>query len=116
MFSAIQQYTFNCGEYSVSGFPALIRKTINHPEEPFYVWGSGSQGRAFIHVDDIVNALCLALEYGWGHGHIQIGPSVCTSIKEIAEIIGITEPNVRVKVHRIKEILREKMNGGNYEH
>lgn len=37
------------------------------------------------------------------------------SMKEIAEIIGITEPNVRVKVHRIKEILREKMNGGNYE-
>ncbi len=37
------------------------------------------------------------------------------SSKEISEIIGITEPNVRVKVHRIKEILREKMNGGNYE-
>ncbi|RPH31360.1 MAG: RNA polymerase sigma factor [Bacteroidales bacterium] len=37
------------------------------------------------------------------------------SMKEISEIIGITEPNVRVKVHRIKEILREKMNGGNYE-
>jgi len=26
------------------------------------------------------------------------------SMKEISEIIGITEPNVRVKVHRIKEI------------
>lgn len=37
------------------------------------------------------------------------------SMKEIAEIIGITEPNVRVKVHRIKEILREKMIGGSYE-
>lgn len=67
--------------------PALIRKAINFPAEPFIVWGSGSQGRAFIHVDDIVNALCLAMKYGWGHGHIQIGPSVCTSIKEIAEAI-----------------------------
>lgn len=65
--------------------PALIKKAINYPAEPFHVWGSGKQGRAFIHVNDIVNALCLALEKGWGHGVIQIGPSVCTSIKEIAE-------------------------------
>ncbi len=67
--------------------PALIRKAINYPKEPFNVWGSGEQGRAFIHVDDIVNALCLALQKGWGHGWIQIGPSVCTSIKKIAETI-----------------------------
>ena len=67
--------------------PALIRKAINYPNESFIVWGSGSQGRAFIHVDDIVNALCLAMKHGWGKGHIQIGPSVCTSIKDIAETI-----------------------------
>ena len=67
--------------------PALIRKAINYPKEPFNVWGSGLQGRAFIHVNDVVDALCLALEKGWGHGYIQIGPSVCTSIKDIAEAI-----------------------------
>ena len=67
--------------------PALIRKAINYPNEPFNVWGSGEQGRAFIHVNDIVDGICLALEKGWGHGHIQLGPSVCTSIKEIAEAI-----------------------------
>jgi GDP-D-mannose 3',5'-epimerase len=67
--------------------PALIRKAINYPKEPFHVWGSGQQGRAFIHVNDIVDGICLALENGWGHGHIQLGPSVCTSIKEIAETI-----------------------------
>lgn len=65
--------------------PALIRKAIRYPEEPFVVWGSGTQGRAFIHVDDIVDAIVLALEKGWGHGWIQIGPSECTSIREIAE-------------------------------
>ena len=67
--------------------PALIRKAINFPEEEFNVWGSGKQGRAFIHVNDIVDALVLALEKGWGHGWIQIGPSECTSIREIAEAI-----------------------------
>ena len=32
------------------------------------------------------------------------------SYRDIADIVGITEPNVRVKIHRIKIILREKMN------
>lgn len=67
--------------------PALIRKAINYPNEPFIVWGSGEQGRAFIHVDDIVEALCLTLEKGLGKGVIQIGPSICTSIKEIAQTV-----------------------------
>lgn len=67
--------------------PALIRKAVNYPDEPFVVWGSGNQGRAFIHVIDIVEALVLALEKGWGHGWIQIGPSECTSIREIAEAV-----------------------------
>ena len=64
--------------------PALIRKALNYPDEDFVVWGSGNQGRAFVHVDDVVEALVLALEKGWGHGWIQIGPSECTSIREIA--------------------------------
>lgn len=67
--------------------PALIRKAVNYPNEQFNVWGSGEQGRAFIHVDDIIEALILALDKGWGHGYIQIGPSHCTSIKTIAEKI-----------------------------
>lgn len=37
------------------------------------------------------------------------------SAREISEIIGITEPNVRVKIHRIKETLRERMQGGQDE-
>ena len=37
------------------------------------------------------------------------------STKEIADIIGITEPNVRVKIHRIKETLRNQMKGGQNE-
>jgi RNA polymerase sigma-70 factor (ECF subfamily) len=35
------------------------------------------------------------------------------SSRDIAEIVGITEPNVRVKIHRIKSELREKMNSVN---
>jgi len=67
--------------------PSLIRKAINYPAEEFIVWGSGRQGRAFIHVDNVVDGIVLALDKGWGHGPIQLGPSVCTSIREIAESI-----------------------------
>lgn len=64
--------------------PALIRKAINYPEEDFIVWGSGNQSRSFIHVNDAVRAIVLALEKGWGHGWIQIGRDYSTTIREIA--------------------------------
>jgi nucleoside-diphosphate-sugar epimerase len=86
MFHNVYGSPCDCGERS-QVIPALIRKAVNYPGEPFNVWGSGMQGRAFIHVNDIVNALCLALKKGLGQGTIQIGPSICTSIKEIAETI-----------------------------
>jgi len=77
--------------------PSLIRKAINFPNEEFNVWGSGLQGRAFIHVDDVVDGIVLALEKGWGHGHIQLGPGVCTSIREIAEkVVEISGKNINI--------------------
>lgn len=77
--------------------PSLIRKAVEFPETDFQVWGSGKQGRAFIHVDDVVNGIMSALENGWGHGHIQLGPEICTSIKDIAEtIVDISGKNIDI--------------------
>jgi nucleoside-diphosphate-sugar epimerase len=67
--------------------PSLIRKAINYPTEPFDVWGSGNQGRAFVHTDDVVDALIKSLDKGYGEGVIQIGPDQCISIREIANTI-----------------------------
>ena len=67
--------------------PSLIRKCVNFPDEPFIVWGSGNQGRAFIHVDDVVNGIVACMDKGLGKGIIQLGPDVCTSIREIAETV-----------------------------
>jgi len=67
--------------------PSLVRKAIRYPGEDFVIWGSGAQGRAFVHVDDVVDALVRTLQRGLGEGVIQIGPDVCTSIREIAEHI-----------------------------
>ncbi len=77
--------------------PSLIRKAINYPDEKFIVWGSGKQGRAFVHINDVVNGIILALEKGWNKGPIQLGPSVCTSIKSIAEtIIDISDKDIKI--------------------
>ncbi len=67
--------------------PSLIRKAVRFPKEPFVVWGSGAQGRAFVHTDDTVDALVAAMNKGLGQGAIQIGPDVCISIREIAKTI-----------------------------
>ena len=77
--------------------PALVRKAIRHPEEPFVVWGSGTQGRAFVHVDDVVDALVATTDRGLGQGVIQIGPDVCTSIREVAElVVGISGKPIEI--------------------
>ena len=95
MFHNVYGTPTDIGERS-QVIPALIRKAVNYPDEPFNVWGSGEQGRAFIHVNDTVDAIVLALEKGWGKGHIQIGPSYCTSIKEVAEkVIEISGKDIK---------------------
>ena len=67
--------------------PALIRRAVNYPDEEFVVMGNGEQERAFVHVDDVTEAIVLALEKGWGEDCIQIGPSFCTGIGKVSEMI-----------------------------
>lgn len=86
------------GEEKSQVIPSLIRKAIRYPGEPFIVWGSGLQGRAFVHVDDAVDALVSVMHKGLGHGTIQIGPNECTAIREIAEtIVEISGKDIEVK-------------------
>lgn len=74
----------------------MLHSAARYPDEDMTVWGSGEQGRAFVHFRDAVNALVLALKKGWGHGYIQIGPSFCTSVRELAErIIAISGKDIK---------------------
>jgi len=67
--------------------PSLIRKAIEFPQNDFMVWGSGKQGRAFLHIDDVVEGILLGLDKGMGKGYIQIGPDFSTTIAEVAQTI-----------------------------
>ena len=59
--------------------PSLIAKAILYPVQDFVVLGSGSQGRSFVHVDDIVNGIVLMMEKGMSNGAIQLGTNYCTT-------------------------------------
>lgn len=67
--------------------PSLMYRAISSKSGKFEVWGNGKQGRAFIHVSDIVNGLFLALTKGENQGVIQLGPNICTTIGEVANTI-----------------------------
>jgi nucleoside-diphosphate-sugar epimerase len=68
--------------------PSLMRRMIElKPGEPLTVWGSGKQGRAFLHVDDVASAFVAALDRNDLPPFIQIGPDHCTSIRELVEIL-----------------------------
>jgi GDP-D-mannose 3',5'-epimerase len=68
--------------------PSIIRKIIElEPNGQLDVWGSGNQGRAFLHVDDVANAFQLALEKDNLPQIIQIGPNHCTSIKHLVNVL-----------------------------
>ena len=83
--------------------PALIRRAIEYPAAPFVVWGSGSQGRAFLHVDDAVDGILACLKRGLGKGPIQIGPDSCTSIASIAEaVVRISGKPIEIVYDRTK--------------
>ena len=67
--------------------PALINKAVNSEDGKISVWGDGSQGRAFVHVADVVSAIKLSLNYSGDHSAFMIGPDHCTTIAEVASII-----------------------------
>lgn len=68
--------------------PSLIRKMLELGEgEALTVWGSGRQGRAFLHVDDAAAAFVAALDKENLPPFIQIGPGHCTSIGELVEML-----------------------------
>ena len=67
----------------------MINKALKAPQNDFTldVWGNGEQGRAFVHVNDVIDALISAIHVGHNCGPIQISPNVCTKINEILKLV-----------------------------
>ena len=81
--------------------PSLARKLIL--DEDFIVWGSGSQRRAFLYIDDVIDGILKYLKQGFGHGCIQLSPYESTSIADIAnKLVKISNKKVNVKFDTTK--------------
>lgn len=86
--------------------PSIIRRIIELEDGgTLSVWGSGKQGRAFVHVDDVTRAFVAALDCDADQlaPVIQIGPGHCTSIRELVETLQrVASKNIRIEYDRTK--------------
>lgn len=79
--------------------PSLINRIIETKDgDTIEVWGSGNQGRAFVYVDDIVEAINKTIHKTNLPEYMQIGPNYCTSIKELVETL-IEISGKKINIH-----------------
>lgn len=65
--------------------PAIAARAAKK-EDPFEVWGSGKQGRDFVHIDDCIDCILMALDNIHDGTAINIGSGKLTSFLEIIDI------------------------------
>lgn len=66
--------------------PAIARRVARR-EDPIEVWGSGKQGRDFVHIDDVIDCIHLAMGKIQDGSAINIGMGKLTSFLEIIEVL-----------------------------
>lgn len=79
--------------------PSLIFKALNSPDGRLSVWGNGKQGRAFIHVSDVVAGVRAAIDYTGKEPVFMLGPDRCTTIGEVATLI---QQHPRIRIEKIE--------------
>lgn len=67
--------------------PSLVYKALTSADGTMTVWGDGTQGRAFLHVRDVVRGAQKAIGYEGDFDTFMLGPDRCTSIREVAELL-----------------------------
>lgn len=65
--------------------PAIARRAV-FKEAPFEVWGSGHQGRDFVHIDDVLDCVEVAMEKIHDGTAINIGQGILTSFRDLIKI------------------------------
>ncbi|WNJ18205.1 NAD-dependent epimerase/dehydratase family protein [Pontibacter sp. G13] len=65
--------------------PAIASRAAGM-EDPFEVWGTGKQGRDFVHIDDCIDAILFALDNIKDGSAMNIGSGKITSFLEIIEL------------------------------
>ena len=66
-------------------FPSFIERAKNH-EDPFTIWGDGTQVRDFVHIDDVVNAVFAVMDQDVS-GPVNICTGIGTTMNHLAAMI-----------------------------
>ena len=77
--------------------PALIRRVVER-QDPLVVWGTGEDLRDIIYVDDMIDAMLMAMEKLDRWEPLNIGAGVSKSIKEILAVLLRVEDYEHVKL------------------
>ena len=67
-------------------FPAILQRVKNR-ENPLTVWGSGTQVRDFIHIEDLTDAFMWAIGHFPAHTPIDIGTGIGTDFLTLARMM-----------------------------
>ncbi len=67
-------------------FPSILKRVLDG-EDPIVVWGSGTQKRDFIHVDDLIQAIFNILPHIDTYTSVNIGSGTPTSFLELIEMV-----------------------------
>lgn len=65
--------------------PAIARRAALK-ENPFEVWGSGKQGRDFVHIEDVMDCTLLAMDHIKDGSAINIGSGKLTSFLDLIKV------------------------------
>lgn len=65
--------------------PAIARRAALK-ENPFEVWGTGKQGRDFVHIDDVMDCTLLAMDHITDGSAINIGSGKLTSFLDLISV------------------------------
>jgi UDP-glucose 4-epimerase len=65
--------------------PAIAARAAGK-EDPFEVWGSGKQGRDFVHIDDVIDFIHLLMDKVGDGSAYNIGSGKLTSFLELIEV------------------------------
>lgn len=66
--------------------PAIAQRVARR-EEPMTVWGTGKQGRDFVHIEDVMDCILLAMDHISDGSAINIGMGRLTSFLEIIDVL-----------------------------
>ncbi len=65
--------------------PAIAQRAVNL-EDPLIIWGSGNQGRDFIHIEDCIDGMFLAMNSISDGSAVNLGSGKLTTFKEVAKL------------------------------